>query len=283
MSSALIHGVGIVAVTAVVTFATLLPFLPGPYDNLAVPVSLMSQVGGTVALVLVPVGAVWLASGYWRLSRGRYAVAVAAMVALAVVAVSVSLAALVSGGVLLSVATAGVLAYLGTRLWLWIRPVKGAPARPLHPAAFYLIVVPVAVALIQAVVIPRGIEYSRGRAIRNSAALIADIEQYRTTHGRYPASLLALHDDQYKPGVIGISRYQYEPSGDAYNVLFEQFALHFGTREFVVYNPRDQQAVTSHLADLLELSPAQLLLEHRRGHYAAYDGPQPHWKYFWFD
>ena len=100
--------------------------------------------------------------------------------------------------------------------------------------------------------------------------MIADIEQYRAAHGRYPASLLSVWED-YLPGVIGIKEYHYEPSGDAYNLFFEQFALHFGTREFVMYNPRDQQAMTSHKLDLLQLTPQELALEQTRGHYAVHD------------
>jgi hypothetical protein len=93
----------------------------------------------------------------------------------------------------------------------------------------------------------------------------------------------SLWEDHYVPGVIGIEKYHYEPSGDVYNLYFEQFALQFGTREFVMYNPRDQQAMTSHKRDLLQLTPEELVLEQSRGHYAVHDAPQPHWKYFWFD
>jgi hypothetical protein len=89
--------------------------------------------------------------------------------------------------------------------------------------------------------------------------------------------------DDYRPGVIGIEEYQYERHGDAYNLVFEQFALHFGTREFVIYNPHDEQAMTAHKRDLLELTPEQLSLEQTRGHYAVHDAGHPHWKYFWFD
>ncbi len=137
-------------------------------------------------------------------------------------------------------------------------------------------------ALLQMAVVAPAIEFSRSRAIRNSARLIADIEQYRAVHGRYPESLLSVWED-YVPGVIGIKEYHYEPSGDAYNLFFEQFALQFGTREFVMYNPRDQQVMTSHKMDLLQLTPQELALEQSRGHYAVHDAPHPHWKYFWFD
>jgi hypothetical protein len=56
----------------------------------------------------------------------------------------------------------------------------------------------------------------------------------------------------YWPGVTGISGYHYEPNGDAYNLLFEQFTYRLGTREFVMYNPRDEHVMTSHAMDLLE-------------------------------
>lgn len=83
--------------------------------------------------------------------------------------------------------------------------------------------------------------------------------------------------------VIGIKEYQYEASGDAYNLVFEQVALNFGTREFVIYDPRDRQVMTTHKMDLLQLTAQGLALEQRRGHYAVHDAPHPHWKYFWFD
>ncbi len=50
-----------------------------------------------------------------------------------------------------------------------------------------------------------------------------------------------------------------------------------------MYNPRDEQAMTSHKFDRLRLTPQELLLEQSRGHYAVHDAPHLHWKYFWFD
>jgi len=42
----------------------LLPFLPGQYDSLAVPLSMMAQLFGIVGLLLVPLGVVWIAYEY---------------------------------------------------------------------------------------------------------------------------------------------------------------------------------------------------------------------------
>jgi hypothetical protein len=279
----LAHFLGITTATAGVILCTLLPFLPGRYDGLAVPLSLMSQIFGKVGLLLVPIGALWVASGYWsRLVGKQHNIATAALIASTVVWVIVSLGALVSSGLLLGLGAIAFWIYVVSRVLPRLKLLKIATPRPTSVVAFYLLIVPVAVALLQMAVVASAIEFSRGRAIRNSARLIADIEQYCAAHGRYPASLLSVWED-YAPGVIGIKEYHYEPSGDAYNLFFEQFALQFGTREFVMYNPRDQQAMTSHKLDLLQLTPQELALEQTRGHYAVHDAPHPHWKYFWFD
>lgn len=113
--------------------------------------------------------------------------------------------------------------------------------------------------------------------IRNSAALIADIEQYRVANGRYPLSIVSVHPD-YKPEVIGVKRYYYEASGEAYNLLFEHHSFSLGTVEIVMHNPLDQQVMTSHALDRLQLTPAQLAPDQTRGQYAVRDTSHPHWK-----
>jgi hypothetical protein len=142
--------------------------------------------------------------------------------------------------------------------------------------------VPVVAALLQLAVVERAIEFSRNRAMDNAGPLIAAIERYRAAYGRYPASLLAVWKD-YSPGVAGVERYSYEPHVDAYNLMFEQFTYRLGTREFVVYNPRDQHALTAHTFDLLQLTPERLAVERQRGHYQEQLAPVTHWKYLRFD
>lgn len=200
------HVPGITIATAGVTLCTLLPFLPGTYDPLALPLSMMARVAGFVGLLFAPIGVFWMAAGFWpRLAGMHHACAVAAMIVSVLVWAAVSLAAF---------------------------------------------------------------------------ALGADIEQYRVTRGHYPPSLLSVHKD-YSPEVIGIDKFHYEPSGDAYNLIFEQPASPLGTQEFVVYNPRGEQTATSHALDLLQFPPERL--ERARGYYAVHDVPHTRWKYFWFD
>ena len=274
------HFLGMTTAPAGVILCTLLPFLPGTYDPLALPLSMMARVAGLVGLLFAPIGALWMASRYSRpLAGTQHACAVAALIVSSLVWAGVSLAAFALG----SLSLALICLTLGVHVVFRITPRLGgwktAPS-PTPARALYFLVVPVAVFLLQRAVLQPAVEFSRNRAMSNSAQLIADIEQYRATRGQYPPSLLAVHKD-YSPGIIGIEKFHYEPSGDAYNLLFEQPASPLGTQEFVIYNPRGEQTATSHALDLLQFAPERL--ERARGYYAVHDVPHTHWKYFWFD
>ena len=147
---------------------------------------------------------------------------------------------------------------------------------------FYLVVVPVVVALLQWAFVERAIASSRNRAILNSVTLITAIEGYRARNGKYPTSLLAEWPD-FKPDVIGIPQYRYEPHGESYNLVFEQFNYRFGTREFVVYNPRDEHVMTAHASDILELTPEQLVVERHAAITLVTICRSHTGRFFWFD
>jgi len=251
-----------------------------------VPLSMMAHLVGIVGLLLVPLGLVWIAYECWSEGkRKRYVFAIIALIASSMVWVIVSLGAMLES-IALGVGALGLWAYVVLRLWPRVRLLSSAPeaerASAISALPLYLIIVPAAVATIRIVLAEPAAEFSRNRAIRNAAALIADIEQHRVANGRYPLSLVSVQPD-YLPGIIGIKEYRYEPSGEAYNLLFEQLSLRIGTQEIVIYNPRDEQVMTSHALDVLQLSPEQLALDRTRGHNAVHSAPQPNWKYFWFD
>lgn len=160
-------------------------------------------------------------------------------------------------------------------VWLWYRRRKWNrfSALPL-----YLMLVPSIALFAQLMLATYLTDRSRNVAIQNSREMIADIEAYRTEHGRYPISLFGVWPD-YSPGIVGIAQYHYEQNGKAYNITFEQprFLLDdIGTREFVMYNPRDEHAMTSHAA--WRLTQPEL-----RGWYDLRDAGEPRWKSFLFD
>jgi hypothetical protein len=251
------------------------PFLPGAYDGLAVTLSRVSQILGALGLLLVPIGALWLV-----FKNNGYYFGTAAVVVSSMIAAIASLAAFSESGFSLGLGFVALAAYGLSRVMPQLKRLKQLEGRTANPTALYLLVVPSVVALVQFSLLGSAVEFSRRHAIRQSAALINDIEQYHKATGRYPTSLLAVWPD-YKPSVIGIERYHYEPSGDAYNLYFEQLSDRVGTREFVMYNKRDEHLMVSHTVDILSRRLDQL--RGRGGYYAVHDASSPHWKYFWFD
>jgi hypothetical protein len=266
------------------------PFFPGQCDALATTLSAMSQVFAVVGLALVPFGSIWLAyelrtcaasagsppapdRGYWF--------ALAAIGLSSIVVVAVSLAAFATN-VGLSVALGVII------LWTWcawrltakLKTIRSTDVRTFNAAPLYLIVLPLVAAVCKFTLLAHAAEFSRNRAIDNSARLISDIERYRDVHGHYPRALNSLNED-YQPGVIGVNRYQYEPSGDGYNLYFEHFALALDAKEIVMFNRRDEQEFTSHNADLLEYTGTDLKL--RRGYISVHDASRRNWRYFLFD
>jgi hypothetical protein len=276
------HLLGIVGAIALLLLFTFLPFLPGRYDSLAVPLSSMAQVGALLGLVFVPCGLLWIVGDRsQRLAQRRIIFPALALAASSLVWAGVFLAALAQSGFALAFAVLIPWFVVFGRVLRWFRRRESTPQiRSALP--FYLVIVPVVVVVLQFALLPRAVEFSRNRAIHNSAPLIAAIEQHRVKNGRYPTSLHSVAQD-YHPGVMGVDKYRYEPHGEAYNLFFEQFSDKFGTQEFVVYNPLDEQVMTVHAADLLEMTPQQLALDRTRGYYAVNNASQPHWKSFWFD
>ena len=269
--------------TALIVLCTFLPFLPGRYDPTSIALMQMAQIAGFLGVLLVPVAAIWLLLDALRRGRGgpaaRDGFAVMVLVVLAIVTLLVALSAAVSSGYSLAVASVALWGYLVVR---GFSNVMRAPTRPrLHRStAVAFMIVPLAVLGLQLSLAEPVSAWSRARVIRNSAQLIADIEAFRESQGHYPIALLAIWPD-YDPGVIGVSRYHYEPHGEAYNLTFELPNLTFGSREIVVYNPRGEQVATSHTVDLLE--HVGQALEVRRGFYASRDASVPGWKIFLFD
>jgi len=281
------HAMQLLVAAGFIIVCTVLPSIPGTYDGLAVTIAGMAQLVGWASILLVPLGAVWLfyeVRLVRRAPRGRDLCpwfGAAAIAACTLVALGFAMVALLSLGPTLAVALMTLWLYVFARLVAKRKIPPSLPDRRFDPAPLYLVVVPLAAAGALFGLVPRAYEFSRNRAMENAEPLINDIERYRTANGSYPRFLLSVHKD-YHPGV-GVDRYHYAPHRDAYNLYFEHVSEQLGIREFVIYNPRGEQVMTSHALDLVQLTPAQLDVEWTRGHNVERDAPRRHWKYFWFD
>lgn len=271
------HLVVIVGIAMLLALSMVYPFLHGRYDRLALPLSTMTQVFGVVGLAFVPGGVLWLI-----LPRYGFALSVLSTVVGTGVALILALFATLSVGNAFGVLTLALSGYVLVRLIPRLKRLKSADHAPAYPVPLYLVLLPVFAIASQLVLAAPVARWSRDRAIANAGEFIADIHQYHARHGRYPVSLQAQNRD-YDPHVVGVERYLYVPQGDSYNLSFEQprFLLdRFGTREWVVYNPRDEHRVYSHTSWLL---PPPDVGEPSQGWYASGETGHMHWMYFWFD
>lgn len=165
------HFLGITAAIAAVILFTLLPFLPGPFDPMAIPLSMMARVAGFFGLMFAPIGVLWIASRYWRPLAGKqHAFAAAALIVLSVVWSIVSLAAWALGSLALSLLWLALGVYVVVSLTPRLKRLKMAPTPTLAPA-LYLVVLPIAVSMLQQLVLEPAVAFSRSRAISNTAQL----------------------------------------------------------------------------------------------------------------
>ena len=272
-----VHLLVIVGIGGLLAALMVYPFLGGSHDRLAVPIAAMVQVFGVVGLALVPGGVLWLI-----MPTHAFALAVLSIIVGSFVALVVALFATLGVGNAFGVLTLATWIYVLSRLLPRLRTLRGVKGRRVHPAPLYLVLLPTLDLASQLALAPAVTRWSRDRAIMNAAEFIADIEQYHARHGRYPVSLQAQHED-YHSGVIGVEQYHYMSQGESYNLSFEQprFLLdNFGTREWVVYNPRDEHRAYSHAAARLISSDEA---EPNQGWYASGATGHGHWMYFLFD
>ena len=266
----------LLAMTALIAFGIAYPFLSGDYDLLALPISTMIQVFGLVGLGLVPVGVLWL-----LIPKYKFGFAITSLIIGIFVTLIISLFATLSVG--------KSFGFLTILFWMFcviliipkIKSLKLNSENKCNWLPVYLIYLPVFSLLLQLKIAKPLTQLSRNRAIENADRFIRHIEEYYTQHGQYPLTLQAQYKDYY-PDVVGVEKYLYAPYRKGYNLSFEQprFLLDkFGTREWVVYNPLDENRVYSHTAWLLPSEQAEPI----QGWYASGETGHHHWKYFFFD
>ncbi|GAB3416158.1 hypothetical protein [Niabella aquatica] len=270
------HITFIIFLTALLTLGIAYPFLKGDYDRLAIPISTMIQVFGLVGLSLVPVGILWA-----TMSKYRFGFTIAAIIVSSVIVMILALFATLSVGKSFGLLTLLLWIIVAILLIPQIKKLKGKTANKMDFLPFYLICLPIITLLLQLTLAKPLTQLSRNRAIENAYRFIRHIEEYQTLRGAYPLTLQAQNKDYY-PDVAGVEKYLYAPHRKGYNLSFEQprFLLdRFGTREWVVYNPLDENSVYSHTSWLLPTEQE----EASQGWYASGNTGHKHWKYFLFD
>ena len=227
-----------ILLAAILCLAMVLPYLPGRFDASAATFSFAVQGASYVGLLMVPVGLAWMVSpqrsGLWR----RLALVSAGLVAFVITIAAVAVNHLVLG-VLFGVGAVAILRSASRR----------AHSDPEHvghkrsPIPLCLVGVPLLLVAFRATVLPYAAGWSRDRAIRHAAPLIAEIESFRQRRGHYPVSLQSKSSD-FPTGVVGIERLHYEPNGERTTCILRPHVA-LDAHEAVVFNPRDEHHFTA--------------------------------------
>lgn len=271
-------------------FLLLYPFMPGRYDTSGIAFSTFIQIYCGVGLITVIPAAFWLCFSLMAKSKDRLNQKLiqnhcnAVKVYFVVTVIALSLSALVIQFIsrLVCIILFISIIYFTFHFWRKIANLKQNQVTPAYlPLA--LILLPVSVLSFQLIISDPLTDWSRIRVIHHSEELIEQIETYKSTYGKYPLTLDAINKD-FETGINSIERYRYTYDDTAYNLYFEQtrfFLDNFGTREFVVYNPKDTHLMMSHTVwhMLPDSNPARI----NQGWYASYETGIKHWKSFLFD
>lgn len=281
-----IHFIRITIASLLLVALMFAPYIPGDYDSFSITLSAMAQLSSFAGLLLVPIGILWII--YETVKRKKkissnkntYRFALTSFVVSCIVGLAIAMAAFAGGSLSLAIITLAVYIYIAMKVMVRMRRLKVQESNGFNPTPFYLICIPTIAVLVRFMFIPAATAFSRNYAIKQSGQLIQHIEAYYAKNGHYPISLHSVWED-YKPGITGIKRFYYEPSGNAYNLFFEQFAAELDIKEIVMYNKFDEQDFSSHNSDLLVLTPEEIKLQ--RGYVSVTALQTPHWKYFSFD
>ena len=222
------HLVRMVGFTIFILLCVFYPFFPGQYDSLAMPLSITAQVGVAIGLLLVPIGILWLTYELRKQAQRkrnltanprRYYFTLVSSIAFSIIAIAISLVSFATVGFSLAIISIIVWAIIFSKLLPNLKSMKDVERDNFCPAPIYFVFVPVVSILLQLVLGTPITNFSRDYAIANSSEYISDIEQYHAQYGNYPSSLLAMWKDYY-PNVVGVEKFHYTPSDNAYNLFF---------------------------------------------------------------
>jgi len=277
--------------TYILCFALVVyPFLPGRYDTSGIVFSTFIQVYSGLGLITVIPASFWIyfslkvkatnLSNQNLIIRHWNSVKIYIVVNILILSLTILLTQFISR--LVCVILFINLICFSYLLFKKIKNRNHVQSTPVY-LSVALGILPVSLFVFQLLISKPLTDWSRTKVIQNCGELITQIEWFKSTTGQYPLTLNAINKD-YNTGINSVEKYHYTYDDTTYNIYFEQprfFFDRFGTKEFVVYNPKDNHLMLSHTVWHMQSGnfPSRIY----QGWYASQDIGIPHWKSFFFD
>lgn len=251
----------------------LMRFMPGPPNQIAIAFAFFDLFGGVLGLILCPVSLIWTIVEFQKLQRSEpsnsrwstgyyFAITIALICALYFL---FTVAMIITASAYELLPSAIVIGLALVKIIPDLKKMRQAERAVFNPTPLYLFTVPLVIMLAHAYLVVPSSDFSRQYAIKKTEPLIRAIENYKAKEGHYPEAITDLQpvylNKVPRPAIMGSEQFEYEKTGDAYNLSFPQ---HLGaTVEWVMYNSANQHQ--------------------RKGYFASFEAKVPKWKYYWFD
>ena len=271
----------------------LLPFLPGPSNDIVIGVSAIAQAAGFFGLLLIPIGLVWViidrrnqinkSGGKWG-SKPFFILAILSCIIAFPIYFLLVAAIFFTYGLSAGVVTLLIGAYALHLSVKGIRKITKEQSLRLNFVPFYLITIPLLSLLMRLYVAPPISAYSRNLAIERSKVLITAIEEFKMKQGKYPESLEQLQpvylSEIPSPKIMGILHFRYNRIEDRYSVSFSQWLEIGSLEEIVLY---DKTNLRNNLQGEYAKYNYGLDLWRVHGAFASYETGHDHWRYYHCD
>ncbi|MEJ7738153.1 MAG: hypothetical protein WKF97_12060 [Chitinophagaceae bacterium] len=268
----------------------LLPFLPGPSNNLVIALSIFGQSAGFFGLLLAPVGMIWILAEArernreapdWRTS---YYLAISTLVIITAICLILVIAAFVNFGIIAGLPGLIPIAFGLQRAVRELKKLRDNAQRRWNSIPFYLLTIPLIAFVSRVYLVAPLSDYSRDFAIQRSQRLITSIEDYKIKEGQYPESIKDLEARHLKtissPFIMGIRPFRYNKINDHYSISFSQWLELGSLEEIVLYDKND---IRNNLEGPYAIYDYKFDLCRVQGASASHDTGYDHWRYYLVD
>jgi len=228
-----------------IIIAALLPFLPGPRNQVSHSFSQFVQIIGYIGLVFVPFGLFWLmveirnrkGAKLNRWSSGYYPALLVLTPIIIFIPVQI-FRALKSGPFTFDFWPFIVIFLIFGFVFFRIRKLKYKTEQRFNAVPLFIVFLPLVSILCSETVVPKAAALTRDQVINKTAPLITALENYKIEHTVYPDRLEDLVG-KYISSIpkfrkMGLQAYRYEKSGETFQLSFEQY-YHWYATEVVAY------------------------------------------------
>jgi hypothetical protein len=277
-----LHLIRLALINLLLVVCFILPYLPGPSNDIVTAVSLYAQSPGFLGLIVLPIGLIWitfellkLRSNDLKYSKISFWLAIIATLLITLIGVLMTVVIIAQFSVFGGIMGSLILIYALIKSVKGIINLRLQPSIRFNVVPVYLFIIPLVSLGARFYMEPSLSTYSRNTAIGQGESLIALIEEYKNKQGYYPSRLSDLGTSP-RTHVMGIQPFRYNTTGNDFHLSFSQWVQFGIVEEIVLYDRKTAEDVNQAYNYYFD--------QHRvKGAFASYNTHHTHWRYYLCD